>query len=479
MNFHRLALTILALPLGLFADEAKPRPNIVIIFTDDQGYADLGCYGSEKIRTPRLDRMAAEGIRFTNFHVASSVCSASRASLLTGRYSSRHGVRGVFVPGNSGMSPDEVTLAEVLRPIGYATACIGKWHLGDAPQFLPTTQGFDTYFGIPYSNDMYIGPDQTFAPDSTFRDGWTRERAIEAQAFVKKNAAKRAAIAAKGLRDLVPLMEGKQIVEFPADQASLTRRYFDRAIDFINRATTGKKSFFIYLAPAMPHVPLFASSEFLGKSTRGLYGDTVEEIDHHVGRLLDHLTTRGLDENTLVIFSSDNGPWLGKGAAAGSSGPFRDGKFSVYEGGLRVPAIIRWPTRIPARQTSDALVSTIDLFPTLARFTHTPLPDRPLDGKDISAHLLNPSAPFAPQPFFCMNNGRPVGVIDGDWKYLPHGGAKNPTQDAPPELYNLTKDPGEKNNLAAAHPDIVARLHAILESAHSGKESKRKSKSKE
>lgn len=468
MKLRLFALTILALPLGLFADDAKPRPNIVIIFTDDQGYADLGSYGSEKIRTPRLDRMAAEGIRFTNFHVAASVCSASRASLLTGRYSSRHGVRGVFAPGNSGMSPDELTLAEFLRPRGYATACIGKWHLGDASQFLPTAQGFDTYFGIPYSNDMYVGPSQAWAENATFRDGWTRERALEAQAFVKKNAANRPAIEAKDLRDLVPLMEAQQIVEFPADQASLTRRYFNRATDFIDRAAAAKKPFFIYLTPAMPHVPLFASSEFLGKSTGGLYGDTVEEVDHHVGRLLDHLAARGLDENTLVLFTSDNGPWLGKGKDSGSAGPFRDGKFSTYEGGLRVPAIVRWPTRIPARQTSDALVSTIDLFPTLARFTHTPLPDLPLDGQDISAHLLTPSAPFAPQPFFCMNNGRPVGVIDENWKYLPHGGARNPAQDAPPELYNLTKDLGEKTNLAAANPDIIARLHVILEAAQSG-----------
>jgi len=462
VNYHVFAFCLLLFPLSA-AHASDQQPNIVVIFTDDQGYADLGCYGSDKIRTPRLDRMAAEGIRFTNFHVAASVCSASRASLLTGRYSSRHGVRGVFVPGNSGMSPDELTLAESLRPRGYATACIGKWHLGDAPQFLPTAQGFDTYFGIPYSNDMYVGPSQAWADNATFRDGWTRERALEAQAFVKKNAANRAAIEAKGLRDLVPLMEGKQIVEFPADQASLTRRYFNRALDFIDRATTDKKPFFIYLTPAMPHVPLFASSEFIGQSPRGLYGDTVEEIDHHVGRLLDHLAARGLDENTVVLFASDNGPWLGKGDATGSAGPFRDGKFSTYEGGLRVPAIIRWPTRIPAGQTSDALVSTIDLFPTLARFTRTPLPDRPLDGQDLSAHLLTPSAPFVSQPYFCMNDGQPVGVISGPWKLLPHGGKRKPSPEYAPELYNLTDDPGEKNNLASAHPEKVRELQALLQ----------------
>lgn len=465
MFFNQRLFSLCLLLLAITAAKASDQtPNIVIIFTDDQGYADLGCYGSENIRTPRLDRMAAEGIRFTNFHVAASVCSASRASLLTGRYSSRHGVRGVFVPGNNGMSPDELTLAEFLRPRGYATACIGKWHLGDAPQFLPTAQGFDTYFGIPYSNDMYVGPSQAWADHATFRDGWTRERALEAQAFVKNNTANRAAIEAKGLRDLVPLMDGKQIVEFPADQASLTRRYFDRAVDFIDRATTDKKPFLVYLTPAMPHVPLFASSEFLGKSRRGLYGDTVEEIDHHVGRLLDHLAARGLDQNTLVIFASDNGPWLGKGKDSGSAGPYRDGKFSTYEGGLRVPAIIRWPNRIPAGQTSDALVSTIDLFPTLARFTRTPLPDIPLDGQDLSTHVLTPSAPFAAQPYFCMNDGRPVGVIAGPWKYLPRGGKRNPSPENPPELYHLTDDPAEKNNLASAHPEKVRDLQALLQS---------------
>jgi len=461
MNRRFLAICWLLLTVTA-ASASDHQPNIVIILTDDQGYADLGCYGSEKIRTPRLDRMAAEGIRFTNFHVAASVCSASRASLLTGRYSSRHGVRGVFVPGNSGMSPDELTLAEFLRPRGYATACIGKWHLGDAPQFLPTAQGFDIYFGIPYSNDMYVGPSQAWADSATFRAGWTRERALEAQTFVQNNAANRAAIEAKGLRDLVPLMEGKQIVEFPADQASLTRRYFDRALEFIDRATSDKKPFLVYLTPAMPHVPLFASSEFLGKSPRGLYGDTVEEIDHHVGRLLDHLAVRGLDENTLVLFASDNGPWLGKGADTGGAGLYRDGKFSTYEGGLRVPAIVRWPTRIPAGQTSDALVSALDLFPTLARLTRTPLPDRPLDGQDISNHLLSPTAPFTSQPYFCMNDGKPVGVISGPWKLLPHGGKRNVSPESPPELYHLTDDPGEKANLASAHPEKVHELQALL-----------------
>jgi arylsulfatase A-like enzyme len=257
-------------------------------------------------------------------------------------------------------------------------------------------------------------------------------------------------------------MEEKQIVEFPADQASLTRRYFDRALDVIDRATADKKPFFIYLTPAMPHVPLFASDAFLGKSLRGLYGDTVEEIDHHIGRLLDHLTARGLDANTLVLFTSDNGPWLGKGKDSGSSGPYRDGKFSTYEGGLRVPAIVRWPTRIPAGHTSDALVSTIDLLPTLARFTRTPLPDRPLDGQDISPLLLNPNEPFASHPYFCMNDGKPVGVISGPWKLLPHGGKRTLSPENPPELYHLTDDPGEKNNLASAHPEKVHELRALL-----------------
>lgn len=441
------------------------RPNIIIIFTDDQAYGDIGVYGSPNLNTPQLDRMAAEGLRFTDFYVTTSVCSASRAALLTGRYPDRNGTHSVYFPGTKGFDSTETTIAEMLQSSGYATALIGKWHLGDGPDAFPTSHGFGTYWGVPYSNDMYIGPDQAIAADAIFRDGYDRDRTLADQAFVRANLTDRAAIKARGLHDLVPVMRGEKIIEYPADQTTLTRRTFDEAITFIDQAHAAEQPFFAFVTPSMPHIPLFATDEFLGQSHGGLFGDTIEEIDHHVGRLLDYLDEQNLSENTLVIFTTDNGPWLGMGDAAGTAGPFRDGKFSAYEGGHRVPAIARWAGTIPDGAKSHAVASTLDLLPTIATLTATEPPARPIDGVDISGHLIDPSQTIEREAFFFyhLRHRQAVAVRQGDWKYYPHGGSRNfETTDAP-ELYHLATDLSEARNLAAKEPERVERMQALIE----------------
>lgn len=367
--------------------QAQHKPNVVIIFTDDQGYQDLGCYGSPLIQTPAIDGMAREGLKLTDFYVSASVSSASRAGLLTGRLNTRNGVKGVFFPESEGMSSEEITLAEALKEQGYATGCFGKWHLGDLKGHLPTDQGFDKYFGIPYSNDMYIGPSQKFASNAVFREGYTLSEAKADQDFVR-NAPNRATIK-KRLNSVSPLFEGDEIIEYPCDQSTTTRRYFDKAIEFVGQ--NKEKPFFVYITPSMPHIPLFASEQFRGKSKRGLYGDVVEEIDWNVGRFLDYLDQQGLAESTLVIFASDNGPWLGYKENSGSADPLRGGKFSYYEGGVRVPCILRWKGTIPAGVTSDAIIASIDLFPTIMHYAGCKSFRQEIDGVDISSFLKNPS----------------------------------------------------------------------------------------
>ena len=367
--------------------QAQHKPNVVIIFTDDQGYQDLGCYGSPLIQTPSIDGMAREGLKLTDFYVSASVSSASRAGLLTGRLNTRNGVKGVFFPESEGMPSEEITLAEALKEQDYATGCFGKWHLGDLKGHLPTDQGFDKYFGIPYSNDMYIGPSQKFASNAVFREGYTLSEAKADQDFVR-NAPNRATIK-KRLNSVSPLFEGDEIIEYPCDQSTTTRRYFDKAIEFVGQ--NKEKPFFVYITPSMPHIPLFASEQFRGKSKRGLYGDVVEEIDWNVGRFLDYLDQQGLAENTLVIFASDNGPWLGYKEDSGSADPLRGGKFSYYEGGVRVPCILRWKGTIPAGVTSDAIIASIDLFPTIMHYAGCKSFRQEIDGVDISSFLKNPS----------------------------------------------------------------------------------------
>ena len=325
-------------------DTAQPRlPNIVIIFTDDQGYGDVGVYGAEGFATPNLDRMAAEGIRFTDFYVAQPVCSASRAALLTGCYPNRIGISGALGPGaKDGLNAEEVTIAEICKQRGYATAIYGKWHLGHRPEFLPTRHGFDEFYGIPYSNDMWpLHPDYVNLPEGIAK----RKR---------------------GYPDLV-LFENERIVDpevTPEDQMKFTGEFTRRAVDFIDR--NKDRPFFLYVPHPMPHVPLFRSEGFAGVSEQGMYGDVISEIDWSVGQILSAIKRNGLDENTLVIFASDNGPWLSFGNHGGSTGPLREGKGTTFEGGVRVPCIMRWPGRIPGQSTCTVPAMTIDILPTIA-----------------------------------------------------------------------------------------------------------------
>ena len=336
------------------ADEpgAGPSPNVVIIYADDLGYGDLGCYGAPGDPTPHLDRLAAQGMRFTDFYVAQAVCSASRTALLTGCYPNRLGIAGALGPNAPiGINPDETLISEVLKPAGYATAIYGKWHLGDAPEFLPPAHGFDEYFGLPYSNDMWPrhpGNPRAFPP--------------------------------------LKLIDGKAVIARDPDQHNLTRWYRDRAVKFIE--THEGEPFFLYLAHSMPHVPIYASGPFEGKTGRGLYADVIAEIDESVGAVMETLARLGLEENTIVMFASDNGPWLSYGDHAGTTGGLREGKGTSFEGGVRVPFIARWPGRIPAGAPCREPAMTIDVLPTVAGITGQPLSsERAIDGLDIGPLL--------------------------------------------------------------------------------------------
>jgi len=423
------------------------KPNFVIIFTDDQGYQDLGCFGSPLIKTPNVDRMAAEGMKLTDFYVASPVCSPSRSALLTGCYPKRVGMhRGVLFPGSrTGLNPSEITIAELLKQQGYATCCIGKWHLGCLPEFLPTRQGFDSYLGVPYSNDM---------PTPT-RDG------------------------GKG----VVLLRDEKVLEHPTDLSTLTQRYTAEAVKFI---TANKdKPFFLYLPHTMPHTPLAVSGKFKGHNPqRGLYGDVIEEIDWSTGEILDAIRKLGLANDTLVIFTSDNGPWLIRGRDGGSALPLRNGKGTTYEGGVREPCVVWWPGKVPPGRTCGELAATIDLLPTLAKLAGTKAPsDRVIDGRDIWPLLSGQAGARSPHEayYYYSSGGALEAVRSGNWKLRvtkprpprrPKGknGAKAP---APPqrrpapaetvELYDLAADIGEKDNVAAKHGDVVKRLRGMME----------------
>ena len=450
---------LLAVLVSVFSVAMAEKPNVIIIFNDDQGYQDLGCFGSPDIKTPRVDQLAREGVRFTDFYVGAPVCSASRAALMTGCYPRRVGVNGVFFPnrGHNGLNPKYVTIAEVLKSVGYATAAVGKWHLGDEIQFLPTHQGFDSYFGIPYSNDMTPAKNMKYAKDCLFREGFSLDKLKKAFAGELFKGAPRE------LKRKVPLMRGDKCIEFPADQSTLTRRYADEGISFITRSVKSKKPFFLYLANTMPHVPLYASEDFKGKSKRGLYGDVIEEIDYHTGRILDHLKALGIEKNTIVIFSSDNGPWLTQGANGGCALPLFEGKFTCFDGGQRVPFIIRWPARIPAGTVCSKVAATIDLLPTLAHITGAALPDMKLDGKNILDLWINGNDAKSPHEYYFFRDNA---VRWGDWKYHRREifEVKATARDTkPPTLYNLRDDIGESKNVIAEHPDIAARLARALE----------------
>ena len=439
---------VAALPLrGLAAAKRPEKPNFVVIFTDDQGYQDVGCFGSPNISTPNLDRMAAEGMKFTDFYVAASVCTPSRAALLTGCYPQRVSLPSVLFPRSRvGLNPKEITIAELLKGRGYATMCIGKWHLGHLPPFLPTRHGFDHYFGIPYSNDMWIAAGMKFAPDAKLPPGVKPEDLKAGER--KKNA--------------VPLMRDEVVVEYPADQDTLTQRYTQEAIRFITE--NKDRPFFLYLPHTMPHVPLHCSGRFRGRSKRGLYGDVIEEIDWSVGEILKALKRLGIAERTCVVFTSDNGPWLSKGKAGGSALPLRGGKFTTYEGGMREPCIMWWPGQIPAGKVCSEVAAAIDLLPTFARLAGTEPPsDRIIDGKDIWPLMSGqPGAKSPHEAFFYLAGYNVQAVRSGDWK-LRATGPRRKGQKPRVELYNLREDISEKKNVAEAHPEIVERLMKLIE----------------
>lgn len=420
---------------------ADVPPNIVIIFADDLGYGDLGAQGHPTIRTPNLDRLAAEGKRFTDFYATSALCTASRAALLTGRYPVRSGMygrRGVLFPDSEGGLPSsEITVAELLRDRGYATEHLGKWHLGIHEGSRPNDQGFDISYGLPYSNDMDRDED---LPDTASGladppvEGWN-----------------------------VPLILNGEIIERPVDQRTLTQRYTAKAVQFIedNRA----KPFFLYFAHTFPHVPLFASPQFRGKSARGIYGDTVEELDWSVGEVVKALRAAGVAENTLVFFTSDNGPWLTMGLQGGSAGLLRDGKASTWEGGMREPAIAWWPGRISPGVVHD-VADTMDLFTTAATLAGATVPtDRVIDGIDL-APLLFDNQPLPERPFFYYRQGEIAACRLGRWKlhYSTQTGFSRvpPERHDPPLLFDLGRDPGESVDVAADHPDIIAKIEAAV-----------------
>lgn len=439
-------------------DDASGPPNIVIIFTDDQGYADVGVFGAEGFTTPNLDRMAAQGMRFTDFYVAQPVCSASRTALLTGCYPNRLGITGALGPNaNHGLNADEITLAELCKSKGYATAIFGKWHLGHRPQFLPTRHGFDQFYGIPYSNDMWpLHPDLVALPEA---------------------AAKRK----RGYPDLV-IFENEQIVDPQVtheDQNQFTTQFTLRAVAFIDDHKD--QPFFLYIPHPMPHVPLHVSEKFAGSSEAGLYGDVISEIDWSVGQVLDALKRNGLDDRTLVIFTSDNGPWLSYGDHGGSTGPLREGKGTTFEGGVRTPCIMRWPGTIRAGSVCREPMMTIDLLPTIATLIGAELPARKIDGRDASALVLGTPDAKSPQEayFFYYHRNDLEAVRSGRWKlHFPHkyrsmegrevGSGGTPgkydnNRKTGLELYDLVADIGETRDVAAEHPDVVERLTKLAD----------------
>jgi arylsulfatase A len=420
------------------------RPNVVIIFTDDQGYQDVGCFGAKGFTTPNLDNMAVEGMRFSNFYVASAVCSPSRAALLTGSYPVRVGVPSVLHPVSpTGLDPSEITIAEILKEQGYATACVGKWHLGDHSSMMPTNQGFDEYFGLPYSNDMW-----------PWRNDFRKETPPS------------------NLFPDLPLYLNTEVIEKNPDQNKITKRYTEFATKFIEK--NKDNPFFLYFPHSMPHIPLGVSEKFEGKTEYGRYGDVIEEIDWSVGEILKTLEVNKLDTKTLVIFTSDNGPWLTYGNHAGKAFPLREGKGTTFEGGMRVPCIMRWPGNIPANSVNNEIATTMDLLPTIARLAGSSEPeDRVIDGENIWELMSGRyEKKNSEKKLFYHQATALQAMRKGPWKlHFPHQyrqigstPGKDGNADGQMEasiglsLYNLEDDIGESNNLAAKYPDIVKRL---------------------
>ena len=443
--FYYLAVLIFATG----CQEAKKEvvdapPNVVLIFTDDQGYNDVGIYGADDIATPYLDQMAKEGAMLTNYYSAQAVCSASRAGILTGCYPNRIGIHNALGPSNThGINASETTLAEMLKAKGYATGIFGKWHLGHHTKFLPTRHGFDEWFGIPYSNDMWpYHPQQ--GPVFNFPD--------------------------------LPLYENEVVIDTLEEQSQLTTQITERSVDFIHR--NKDNPFFLYVPHPQPHVPLFVSDKFKGKSDRGLYGDVIMEIDWSVGQILDALKANGLEENTIVIFTSDNGPWLSYGNHAGSAYPLREGKGTAWEGGQREPFIIKYPKGIPAGQVINEPIMAIDVLPTIAEETKASLPEKIIDGKSV-LQLLKGETDKGRQEayFFYYRVNELFGVRYGKWKlYFPHTYRTMDGQDAGKdglpgdyrmidmeeiELYDVQNDVSETKNIATENPEVVAKIKLL------------------
>ncbi len=463
INNNRLAiLVVLSLFFSLSSctkGKNKSLPNIIIIYADDMGYGDLGSFGAKGFDTPVLDKMAAEGMRFTDFYSVQAVCSASRAGLLTGCYPNRIGISGALMPwSRKGLDDDEMTIAELLKQKDYATGIVGKWHLGWQKQFLPLQHGFDFYLGLPYSNDMWpVDYDGTPVTKESPKP-W------------------------KSKYPPLPLYENNEItdtIENLDEQALLTTRYTQAAVDFIQK--NQDKAFFLYFAHSMPHVPLGVSDKFRGKSEQGMYGDVIMEIDWSLGCLLKTLKETGNDKNTLVIFTSDNGPWLNFGNHAGSAGGLREGKGTSFEGGQKEPCIMWWPGIIPGGETCNEICATIDILPTIASITGTRLSDNIIDGVDISS-LLRGDKNARPRNklYYYYQKNALEAVRKGKWKLvLPHkhrtyegllpgnDGSAGPTHIVATDtaLFNLRRDPGERYDVKMLYPEVLEELLLIAEEA--------------
>ena len=431
---------------------AANTPNFVIIFMDDMGYADIGPFGAEGYETPHLDRMAEEGRIFTDFYVTQAVCSASRAGLLTGCYNVRVGINGALGPGaKHGINENEVTIAEIVKQKGYATACYGKWHLGHHKKFLPMQHGFDDYFGLPYSNDMWpYHPGVRHLPMEKRLKRWPH----------------------------LPLIDKNEIVNAavtPKDQEQLTTQYTEKAVQFIEDHKD--EPFLVYLPHSMVHVPLYVSEKFKGKSKRGLFGDVMMEVDWSVGQILDTLRKNKLDDNTMVVFTSDNGPWLSYGDHCGSAGPLREGKGTMFDGGCRESCVMWWPGKIPSGTSCSTPAMTIDILPTIAALVGADLPDHTIDGKNIWSLIAGDEDAKSPQEAYFMYYGSQLQAVrSGKWKlHFPHGyrtmagkpGGKDgiPTAYSQDKiglaLFDLEADIGETTDVADKHPEVVKRLQAL------------------
>jgi arylsulfatase A len=432
-----VCLTPLSLVLGRKA-KADETPNVVIIFMDDLGYQDVSCFGSPNIDTPNIDSLAEDGMKFTSFYSAYCVCSASRASLLTGCYQPRISMPGVLGPRSRvGLHPDEVTIADLLKTKGYATMCIGKWHVGDKPETLPTAQGFDHYFGLPYSNDMARQKGWGNDPDDLDKI-WKLK-----QWDIYNN----------------DLLRDETSIESPVNQTTLTKRYTEEAVKFIQE--NKDKPFLLYMPHTMVHVPLFVTDDVWVEDPKKAYKITMEHVDWSVGEVLDTLDEVGVADNTLVVFTSDNGPWLSKKHHGGSALPLRSGKGTTWEGGMRVPGLMRWPGVIPAGTVTDKVAGTVDLLPTLAAITGAKLPDHAIDGHDISGILRDPAAasPHDTHGLFYYKNNRVEALRMGKWKLRINQQGNGDAAKTTCELYDLDADISESNNVADKHTDVVQRMH--------------------